>query len=52
MAYYHKKQEENKRLMEDAGDEYMNSPWADSKSLKSAFQGIGGGGISFGGGRV
>ncbi|KAJ1515119.1 hypothetical protein HMI54_012888 [Coelomomyces lativittatus] len=41
MAYYHKKQETDKNLLEDDDDSYLNSHWANPKSLKSVFQGIG-----------
>ncbi|KNE61836.1 hypothetical protein AMAG_07112 [Allomyces macrogynus ATCC 38327] len=41
MAYYHKKQEELKRLEEDEDDAYLNSAWANPKALKSTFHGIG-----------
>ncbi|TPX34589.1 hypothetical protein SmJEL517_g02855 [Synchytrium microbalum] len=40
MAYYYRKQEEHKKLMENEDDEYLSSTWADSKSLKSAFNGM------------
>lgn len=35
MAFYHKKQEEMKRLENQTGDEYMYSSWANSNSLKN-----------------
>merc|ERR1712080_572126 len=36
LSYYHKKQEEHKKLDEmDDGDQYMNSAWADGKQLKA-----------------
>lgn len=41
MSYYYRKQEEHKRLMENEEDDYLNSPWADGKSLKAAFNGLG-----------
>ncbi|KAI8996076.1 hypothetical protein BC832DRAFT_306145 [Gaertneriomyces semiglobifer] len=41
MAYYYRKQEQQKKLMENDEDEYLHSPWANPKSLKSAFTGIG-----------
>jgi len=41
LAHYHKKQEEEKKLKEDDDDSYMESAWANPKSLKSAL--IGGG---------
>ncbi|KAJ1332618.1 hypothetical protein BSLG_008247 [Batrachochytrium salamandrivorans] len=40
MAYYYRKQEEQKRLSENDEDEYLNSSWADTKSLKSTFNGM------------
>lgn len=39
MAFYHKKQEESKKLMGIDEDEYLNSAWADSKNLKRALNG-------------
>lgn len=41
MAYYYKKQEELKRISENQDDDYINSSWADPKSLKKAFTGMG-----------
>ncbi|KAJ3360047.1 hypothetical protein HDU91_004723 [Kappamyces sp. JEL0680] len=41
MAYYYRKQEELKKLEENDDDAYLNSSWADPKSLKSAFTGMG-----------
>lgn len=41
MAYYYKKQEELKKLEENGEDDYLNSSWADPKSLKNAFTGMG-----------
>ena len=41
MAYYYRKQEEHKKLVENDDDDYVNSAWADPKSLKSAFSGVG-----------
>ncbi|KAK9823695.1 hypothetical protein WJX72_004678 [[Myrmecia] bisecta] len=41
MAFYHKKQEEQKRLMEDQYEDYTNSVWANPKALKSHFSGVG-----------
>jgi len=51
MAYYHKRQEEMRALEENAEDDYQNSAWANSGSLKSHFSGVGGGrgGVSLGG---
>ncbi|KAJ3125465.1 hypothetical protein HK100_010784 [Physocladia obscura] len=34
MAFYYKKQEEHKKLLENNDDEYLNAPWANTKSLK------------------
>jgi len=31
MSYYYKKQEEHKKLEEQNEDDYLNSPWADSR---------------------
>jgi len=42
MAFYHKKNEEMKKLEElDDGDQYLNSAWADSGNLKRQLQGTG-----------
>ena len=41
MAYYYRKQEENKVLVENDDDSYLNAPWADTKSLKKSFTGMG-----------
>lgn len=41
MAYYYRKQEELKKLEENDDDAYINSSWADPKSLKRAFTGVG-----------
>ena len=41
MAYYFKKQEEQKALAEATDDDYMNSTWADSKSLQRSLRGQG-----------
>ena len=41
MAYYYKKQEQQKKLEADAEDGYLESSWADSKSLKKCFTGVG-----------
>lgn len=40
MAYYYRKQEELKKLGENEDDDYLNSSWADPKSLKNAFSGV------------
>ena len=43
LSYYHKKQEEAKKLDEvDEADHHMNSAWADSKQLKRSLHGNGG----------
>jgi hypothetical protein len=41
MAYYYRKQEEAKKLVENEDDDYLQSSWANPKSLKSAFNGMG-----------
>jgi len=46
LAYYHKKQEEQKQLEKDEDDSYMNSTWANPNNLKNALQN-GGKGITF-----
>merc|ERR1719479_698935 len=46
LAHYYKKQEEQKKLQADEDDSYLDSQWADPKSLKNALVG-GGRGISF-----
>jgi Cilia- and flagella-associated protein 298 len=40
MAWYHKKQEEQKALEENQDDTYMQASWASGKSLKAHFSGI------------
>jgi hypothetical protein len=40
IAFYYKKQEENKRLMEDFDNDYQAAQWADPSSLKKAFNGL------------
>eukprot|EP00879_Flechtneria_rotunda_P011011 GHRR01011506.1.p1 GENE.GHRR01011506.1~~GHRR01011506.1.p1 ORF type:complete len:198 (+),score=74.55 GHRR01011506.1:399-992(+) len=40
MAWYYKKQEEQKALNQDEDDSYTHSSWANSKSLKAHFTGI------------
>ncbi|KAJ3064297.1 hypothetical protein HDU98_012274 [Podochytrium sp. JEL0797] len=40
MAFYYKKQEEHKKLIENDEDSYLNASWANSKSLKSSFNGV------------
>ncbi|XXQ34497.1 Ubiquitin-like domain-containing protein [Plasmodiophora brassicae] len=47
MAYYHKKQEEQKRLEEDNQDSYLNSDWANPKQYKQHFQGLSPGNIKW-----
>jgi hypothetical protein len=41
MAHYYKKQEDSKKLQEDDDDSYLDSEWANPKSMKSAL--VGGG---------
>eukprot|EP01065_Artemidia_motanka_P031621 TRINITY_DN3808_c0_g1_i1.p1 TRINITY_DN3808_c0_g1~~TRINITY_DN3808_c0_g1_i1.p1 ORF type:complete len:276 (+),score=101.39 TRINITY_DN3808_c0_g1_i1:70-897(+) len=43
MAFYYKKQEEHKKLIEDEDISHGNSAWADPRGLKNHFQGMGGG---------
>lgn len=40
MSYWHKKQEEAKELENDEDDAYLNSAWANPKSLKSSVLGL------------
>ena len=40
MAYYYKKQEEWKKLESNDEDSYLNSAWADNKSLKNQLHGL------------
>jgi len=40
LAFYYKKQEEAKRLAEDADDSYTSAAWASSTSLKQHFSGV------------
>jgi len=47
MALWHKKQEEQKNLEENNEDVYLNSAWANPKSMKNQLHGIGGGGVRF-----
>ena len=42
MAYYYKKQEEHKKLAEDEDLNYVNSGWANTKSLHTQLHGISG----------
>lgn len=41
MAYWHKKQEEQKNLEENNEDVYLNSSWANPKNMKSTISGVG-----------
>ncbi|KAJ9437821.1 UPF0769 protein [Diplonema papillatum] len=41
MTYWHRKQEENKKLVADEDISYGNAQWADPKGLKNQFQGTG-----------
>lgn len=41
IAHYHKRQQEAKVVEADADDDYANSAWANPKSLKNSFVGIG-----------
>ncbi|ELT95417.1 hypothetical protein CAPTEDRAFT_179325 [Capitella teleta] len=40
MAHYYRKQEEMKKLDQDAEDSYLNADWADNSSLRRQFQGV------------
>eukprot|EP00803_Ostreobium_quekettii_P000039 evm.model.scf_2442.2 EVM.evm.TU.scf_2442.2 scf_2442:4773-9655(+) len=40
LAWYHKKQEEQKVLEENEEDDYLNSSWANPNSLKRQFAGL------------
>lgn len=42
MAWYFKKQEEEKALAENADDWYLSSAWADPRALKTSLNGTGG----------
>ncbi|CCW69879.1 unnamed protein product [Phytomonas sp. Hart1] len=42
VAFYHRKQEENKKLIEDEDISYGNSDWANPYGLKGQLQGLGG----------
>lgn len=42
MAFYFKKQEEQKALAENSEDDYLNSVWADPKALQRSMRGMGG----------
>lgn len=39
LAWYHKKQEEAKKMQVESEDDYLNSPWADPRSLKRQLHG-------------
>jgi hypothetical protein len=41
MAFYHKKQEELKKLQDDEDDSHLGSGWADPRQLKGHLQGTG-----------
>merc|ERR1712113_1277938 len=41
MAHYFKRQQQLKKLAENEEDDYLNSSWADQKSLKRGLQGLG-----------
>jgi len=41
IAFYHKKQQEAEKLAAEDEDAYMHSTWANPKSLKNAFTGVG-----------
>ena len=41
IAFYHKKQQEAERLEQEDEDAYLHSKWANPKSLKNAFTGVG-----------
>jgi len=40
MAYYYRKQEEFKKLTEEASESHLDSAWADNTNLKRQFQGL------------
>jgi cilia- and flagella-associated protein 298 len=40
IAWYHKKQEEQKALDENQDDTYMHASWASGNSLKAHFSGV------------
>ncbi|KAG8338728.1 hypothetical protein J6590_000407 [Homalodisca vitripennis] len=40
MLHQYRRQEELKKLEQDDDDNYLDSAWADSKSLKRNFQGL------------
>lgn len=39
LAFYHKKEQEAKKLQENDEDDYMNSPWANPNALKYSLHG-------------
>ena len=39
MAYWHRKQQQNEKLMADDEDAFLQSEWADTNALKHAFVG-------------
>lgn len=39
LAFYHKKQEEQKKLEENEDDAYLNAGWADNSKLKRELNG-------------
>ena len=41
LSFYHKKQEEMKKLEDNSEDAYLNSAWADPKALKRDLTGAG-----------
>lgn len=42
LAWHYKRQEEEKKVQADEDDSFANSSWANPKSLKSHFAGVGG----------
>eukprot|EP00292_Cryptomonas_paramecium_P034345 CAMPEP_0113672244 /NCGR_PEP_ID=MMETSP0038_2-20120614/6151_1 /TAXON_ID=2898 /ORGANISM="Cryptomonas paramecium" /LENGTH=187 /DNA_ID=CAMNT_0000588483 /DNA_START=776 /DNA_END=1338 /DNA_ORIENTATION=- /assembly_acc=CAM_ASM_000170 len=49
MAFWHKKQEEAKRLAEEDEDAHLGAAWADPRQLRSHLQGTGGGTVALNG---
>ena len=41
IAHYHKKQQESEKMALENEDAYLHSSWANPKSLKNAFTGVG-----------
>jgi len=41
LAFYHRKQEEQKKMGEDNEDQFMNSAWADTSNMKAQMHGTG-----------